>query len=107
LFEVQHGVFHQMTKLVEVLVVVALDKPMLSRRDDRRHGLPGGLLEDGIGVVASVGKQVVSRYPLDQSASLRAISGGTRRNKDSERHTKRIHGQMYFGVEPPFVRDMA
>jgi len=76
-FEVEHGVFHPMTKLVEMLVVVALDQPMLSRRDDGSHGLPGSLLEEGIGVVASFGKQVVSRYPLDQGASLRAISGGT------------------------------
>jgi hypothetical protein len=50
---------------------------------------------------------VVCRYTLDKCWSLRAISGGTLRNKDSERHTMRIHGQMYLGVEPPLVRSMA
>ena len=28
-------------------------------------------------------------------------------NKDSDWHTMRIHGQMYFSVEPPFVRSIS
>ncbi|SFU35458.1 transposase, IS5 family [Nitrosospira multiformis] len=36
-----------------------------------------------------------------------AIRCGTLCNKDSDRHTMRIHGQMYLGVEPPFVRPMS
>jgi hypothetical protein len=38
---------------------------------------------------------------------LRAVRCGTLCNKDSDRHTRRIHGQMYLGVEPPFVRPMS
>ncbi|PXV77305.1 hypothetical protein SAMN05216379_1358 [Nitrosomonas eutropha] len=44
-------------------------------------------------------------HPFDQAANLRAISSGTLCNKDSERHTMRIHGQMYLGVELPFSPD--
>jgi hypothetical protein len=66
-----------MAKLVEVLVILALLDSMLSGRDDRGHALPGGLGEDRVGVVTAIGKQVVGRYPLDESASLRAIRGGT------------------------------
>ncbi len=39
--------------------------------------------------------------------SLFAIVDGTCCNKYSDRHTIRIHGQMYFGVEPPFVRSIS
>jgi hypothetical protein len=42
--------------------------------------------------------------PFNQAASLRAIRSGTFRNNNSERHTMRIHGQMYLCVDPPFVR---
>jgi hypothetical protein len=38
-----------------------------------------------------------------EAASFSAICHGTLRDNDSERHTMRIHGQMYLGVEPPFV----
>jgi hypothetical protein len=38
---------------------------------------------------------------------LCAICNGTRCNKGSDRQTNRIHGQMYLGVEPPFVRSMS
>ena len=31
----------------------------------------------------------------------------TRTDKESHRHTMRIHGQMYLGVAPPFVRPIA
>jgi hypothetical protein len=106
-FKVQHGVLHQMTKLIEILVIVSLDKAVLLRRNDWYHFLPGRLLENGVGVIAAIGQQVFGGYPLNESASLCAIRSGTCCNKDSDRQTKRIHGQMYFGVEPPFVMFMA
>jgi hypothetical protein len=52
-------------------------------------------------VVAPVGQKIVCGYSFDEAASLRAIRSGTRRNKNSDWHTMRIHGQMYLGVEPP------
>ena len=62
------------------------------------------LIEDGIGIVAPVGQKMPSAQALEERASLRAIRRGTCCNKDSDRVTMRIHGQMYLGVEPPFAR---
>jgi hypothetical protein len=47
---------------------------------------------------------MLCREAFNQAASLRTIRRGTLRHNDSERQTMRIHGQMYLGVEPPFVR---
>ena len=105
--EVKEGVFDQMAQFVEVAVVFALEEAMSSGRDDRSHALFCGLLEDGIGVVAAISQQIGGAHSLDKSASLRAISLGAFCNKDSDRQTMRIHGQMQFGVEPPFVRLMS
>ncbi len=44
---------------------------------------------------------------LNQLRCNCAIRCGTRSDKESHRHTMRIHGQMYLGVEPPFVRPIA
>jgi hypothetical protein len=38
---------------------------------------------------------------------LGTIRFGARCNKHSDWVTMRIHGQMYLGVEPPFVRAMS
>ena len=106
-FEVEKGVFHQMPQFVEMPVVVALLFAVAARRNLRLHALAGGLLHNGVAVVAFVGDQVFGGKPFDQFASLRTIRHGIRCNKDSDRHTMRIHGQMQLGVEPPFVRPIA
>ena len=103
----EHGVFDQMTQFVEVLVIITLDESVLSGRDHRTHPLSRGLFENGIGVVASVGQKMFGGQAFDQVASLRTIRRGTCCNKDSDRIAMRIHGQMYLGVEPPFVWSMA
>jgi len=105
--EVEEGIFDQMTQFVEIPVVFPLDFAVLPGRDHRRHALFSGLLKDRVGVVPAIGQQMFGRYSLDQRQSLSAIRCGTWRNKNSDRQTKRIHGQVYFGVEPPFVRAMA
>ena len=96
-----------MAKFVEVTVVFALVEAMFSGWNDGGHSLLGCLLEDGIGVVAAIRQETGGAHSLDKSESLRAISLGAFCNKDSDRQTMRIHGQMQFGVEPPFVRLMA
>ena len=105
--EVEHGVFHHVTKFVEILVVRALDDPVPFGRYDWVHSLLRRLFEDGVGIVAPVGQKMLGRQAFDERASLRAIRRGTCCNKDSDRVTMRIHGQMYLGVEPPFVWSMA
>jgi hypothetical protein len=76
-FEVEDGVFHQMTKFVEIPVVIALDDPVLFGRNHRDHGLPRRLFEESVGVVAPVGQKIVCGYSFDEAAGLRAIRGGT------------------------------
>ena len=107
LFEVQDGIFYQMPQFVEVLVIGPLLFSVAAWRNLRLHPLCDGLLYDGVTVVSFVRDQVLSLQPLDQFASARTIRHGTRCNKDSDRHTMRIHGQMQLGVEPPFVRPIA
>ncbi len=79
---------------VEVLVIRSLLLSILAGWDHNAHALSGGLQGNGITVIALVGQQVLGTDPFNQRHSLRAICGGTLRNNDSERQTKRIHGQM-------------
>ena len=76
-------------------------------RDDNLHPCGNSVSNDFVRVVTAVCQQRFSRYPLNQMDSFLAISSGTFCNKNSDWHTIRIHGQMYFGIEPPFVRDIS
>lgn len=107
LLEAHKGVFDQVTQRVEVLVVLARLLAVGAWRNDDLH--PGNFSElgDGVGVVAFVGHQAVGGKVPGQRRSLSAIRDGTRSNNGSERHTMRIHGQMYFRVSPPFVRPIS
>jgi len=102
--EVQERVFNQMPQFVQVFVVRPLGRAVFARRNHRRHTLAFGLIDDRIAIIPVGGNQMFRRDPFNQAASLRAICRGTLRDNNSERHTNRIHGQMYFGIEPPFVR---
>ena len=79
---------------VKVLVIASLLLSVFTRRDYDAHALCRGLRDDGIAVVTLVGQQVLGTESFNQLRSLRAICSGTLRNNDSDRHTKRIHGQM-------------
>ena len=103
----QERVFNQVAKLVEVLVIGPLVATSFLRRNDGTHPLPGGLLNNRIGVIPFISDEMPRINALDQLCSLRAISCGTLSDKESDRHTKRIHGQMELCVEPPFVRLMS
>jgi hypothetical protein len=102
----QEGVLHQMAQLVEILVVFSGLLAVLARRNHRLGSLGLDLRHNRVAVIAFVAQQVFHLKSVDQPFSLRAICAGTLCNKGSERHTIRIHGQMYLGVEPPFVRLM-
>lgn len=93
-----------MPQFVQCLVVRSLRGSVVSGRNHRVHAPACGLLDDRVAVVAFIGNQMLGHDPFHQAASLRAICHGTLRDNDSERHTMRIHSQMYLGVEPPFVR---
>ena len=96
-----------MAKFVEVLVVRSLHGPVLLWRNDGGHSTIFRLIQNRIGIVSLIGDQVIGAQAFDQAASLRAIRCCTLCNKDSDRHTLRIHGQMDLSVEPPFVRLMS
>ena len=103
----QKGVFHQVPQLVELFVIFSLLFPVLSRRNLRLHSLLYSLLNNRVAVVPFVRQQMLCRQPLYGFASLRAICSGTCRDKYSDRHTMRIHGQVQFCIEPPFVRSIS
>ena len=90
----QKCVLNEMAVSVKMLVITSLFLPVFAGWDHDAHALSGGLLDDGIAVVALVGQQVLGTESFNLPCSLRAICGGTLRNNDSDRHTKRIHGQM-------------
>ena len=103
----EKGVFHQMADFVEILIIRPLPCPVLPWWNDKFHTLLYGLIDDRIAVIATICNQAFGNNPLYQAASLSAIRCGTLCNRDSDRHTMRIHGQMYLSVEPPFVRPMS
>jgi len=106
LLDVQKCVFNQMPVAIQVLVILARHLPALSRRNLGLHPLGPGLRDNRLAVIALVRDQMPSIDALNQLSSLRAISPGTLCNNNSDRHTMRIHGQMYLGIEPPLVRLM-
>lgn len=105
--EVQEGIFHEMAHFIEIFVIFSLFFSVSFWRYFRLHSLFNSLFNNGIRIIALIGQQVLCAQPIDKGESLCAICNGTRCNKDSDRQTNRIHGQMYLGVEPPFVRSMS
>jgi hypothetical protein len=105
--EVQEGIFDQMAQLIEFFVIFALNLAIFLWRNYRLHALQDQLFKDGIGIIAFVRQQHFRSKPVNQQGSLCAIRNGTCCDKYSDRHTMRIHGQMYLGVKPPFVRLMS
>ena len=96
----QEGILDLVADFIQVFIVRSLNVSVFPGRDNGFHSL----IYDGVAIIALIGDQVIGAHALNQAASLRAIRSGTLRDNDSVRHTMRIHGQMYFGVEPPFVR---
>ena len=96
-----------MPEAIQVLVVIPWDFAPLPGRDNRGDLSSFKNVCKSIAVVSFIRQQVASVYAFDKLASLCAISNGTRCNRHSDWHTMRIHGQVYLGIEPPFVRPMS
>ena len=105
--EMEECIFNQMAQAVEIFVVFSLHFAIPFRWDDRLHALFFRLFQDDIGIVTAVGQQVFGGEPFDQAARLSTICCCTFCNNNPDRHTMRVHGQMQFCVEPPFVRLMS
>lgn len=106
-FEKQESILNEMAELVEIFVVFPQMLSILSWRNDRCHALVNSLEDDCVCIIASVRQKILRLKTLNQLRCNCAIRSGTRSDKESHRHTMRIHGQMYLGVEPPFVRPIA
>ena len=100
----QKSVFDKVAYFIEIVIVFALYDAVLFRGNHRLHSLRRRFFENGVGIVSFIGKQCLSLYAADKRESFLTIRSGTFSDKYSDRHTMRIHGQMYFGIEPPFER---
>ena len=101
LLDVQKGILDEMPLLVEMSIILTQHFSVLSWRDHRPHALLLGKRDDGVAVVAFVGNQMLGTQTLNEFRSQATVRSGNFCSKDSDRHTMRIHGQMYLGVEPP------
>ena len=106
-FEKQESVLDEMAKFVEIFIILPRMFSAFPWRNDRYHSLVNRLEDDCVRIIASICQKIFCLKSLDQPRCNCAIRCGTRSDKESHRHTMRIHGQMYFGVEPPFVRPIA
>ena len=102
--EVQKRVFNKVAQPIERGVIFPFHFAVFLRRDNYRHALFDSLLNEGISIIRFIGQQGFGAESLDQCSGLLTIRSGTLCNTYSDRHTMRIHGQMYLGVKPPLVR---
>ena len=93
-----------MSDFVEVAVIFTLFLSVLLGRDDNVYSGRKRESNDFRCVIATIGQQILGVYSLDKVYSLLAISSGAFCDNRSDRHTRRIHGKVNLGVEPPFVR---
>ena len=93
-----------MPDFVEISVIFALFLTVLLGRDDNVYSGRKRESNDFRCVIATIGQQILGVYSLDKVYSLLAISSGAFCDNRSDRHTRRIHGKVNLGVEPPFVR---
>ena len=93
-----------MPDFVEISIIFALFLTVLLGRDDNVYSGRKRESNDFRCVIAAIGQKILGVYSLDKVYSLLAISSGAFCDNSSDRHTRRIHGKVNLGVEPPFVR---
>ena len=93
-----------MPDFVEIAVIFALFLSVLPGRDNNVYSGRERESNDFRCVIATIGQKILGVYSFDKVYSLLAISSGAFCDNRSDRHTRRIHGKVNLGVEPPFVR---
>lgn len=93
-----------MPDFVEIAVIFALFLTVLLGRDDNVYSGRKRESNDFRCVIATISQKILGVYSIDKVYSLLAISSGAFCDNSSDRHTRRIHGKVNLGVEPPFVR---
>jgi len=104
LFEMGKGIFHQMAHAVEIFIIFASIFPVFAWGYVYLHTLVLCSLNNHVTVIALIGNQMFCFKSLYEFVCTCAIRCGSCCNNSSDRQTMRIHGQMYLGVGPPFVR---
>ena len=93
-----------MPDFVEIAVIFALFLTVLLGRDNNVYSGRKRESNDFRCVIATISQKILGVYSFDKVYSLLAISSGAFCDNSSDRHTRRIHGKVNLGVEPPFVR---
>ena len=93
-----------MPDFVEIAVIFALFLTVLLGRDNNVYSGRKRESNDFRCVIATIGQKILGVYSFNKVYSLLAISSGAFCDNRSDRHTRRIHGKVNLGVEPPFVR---
>ena len=96
-----------MAQFIKIFIVIPLVFSVFLWRNHNIHVLRKSLFDDFVAVITLIREQPLGENAVNQGASFFTVMNGTRCNKYSDRHTIRIHGQMYFGVKPPFVTPMS
>jgi hypothetical protein len=97
LFEVSEGAFDAVALAVESAIEAALDFADESGRDDGVDAAFAEMVEDGVGVVASVGEHGLRATLAKQVDGLGAVVGLAARQHEAERQPKRIGKQVDLG----------
>ncbi len=96
-----------MTKTIDIGIISSQTFTAFPWWDDWLDAIFCERFHQSITVISLIRQKIFRGYSFNKSASLRALRNGICCDKYSDRHTMRIHGQMYLCVEPPFVRPMS
>jgi hypothetical protein len=97
LLEVSEGAFDAVSLSIEGAVEAALDDTMRAWRDDGGDAAFAEMVEDRVGVVASVGEYRLRAAIAEQRDGLGAVVSLAARQHEAERQPKRIGKQMDLG----------
>ncbi len=85
-----------MSMLIEMFIIFSLFFTVFAWRYHCFHLIFFYIFHYGITIISFICKDIFRIESIYKFASFFAISNGTRRNRHSDWHTMRIHGQMYF-----------
>ena len=97
--EVKKGILGQMAYTVWSFVMIPLLLAIFSGWNDGLTAGLNSLVYNFIAVISTVSQKRLRAQTVNQCTCFLAIRSGTFCNNNSERHTMRIHGQMYLGNE--------
>lgn len=91
--------FHQIAVVVQVLIELALDEAMTSRRDDGFNVAASKVFEDRVGVVGLVGAKRARMQILKQWQGLWAVAGFTTGEAKSGKTAQPLYQGMNLGAQ--------